>query len=74
MAGIPEVVKDNETGLLAPPATCALADALARWWPTPDCTRLARRRRVQTPRFGVDGYVASLTKIYDTLIAEKQTA
>jgi glycosyltransferase involved in cell wall biosynthesis len=77
VAGIPEVVKDNESGLLVPPGDShALADALARLAADPDLrARLgAAAAAFVTPRFGVDGYVASLSKLYDTLIAEKHLA
>lgn len=77
VAGIPEVVKDNESGLLVPPGDPrALADALARLGGDSALrSRLGQAAAAFVrPRFGVDGYVASLTRLYDALLAEKQVA
>jgi glycosyltransferase involved in cell wall biosynthesis len=65
------------TGLLVPPAeSAALGAALARLVDEP---RLGRRLGEAAsawvlPRFGVDGYVASVTSLYDRLLAEKGLA
>jgi glycosyltransferase involved in cell wall biosynthesis len=74
VAGIPEVVKDGETGLLVPPGDPrALGDALARLVADEELrARLgASARAFVVPRFGVDGYVASVSALYDRLLAEK---
>ncbi|HJU44843.1 MAG TPA: glycosyltransferase [Vicinamibacterales bacterium] len=76
VAGIPEVVRHGETGILVAPGDAAdLAAALVR---------VNGDRRLQSqlgeqakafvlPRFGVDGYVASITGLYRRLLAEKVT-
>ena len=77
VAGIPEVVHDGETGLLVPPDdSAALGDALARvvadraWG-----ARLGHAARAFVePRFGVDGYMRSITALYDRLLAVKGLA
>jgi glycosyltransferase involved in cell wall biosynthesis len=74
VAGIPEVVRDGSTGLLVPPADSgALGAAMARLVSEP---ALGRRlgdaaRAFVLPRFGIDGYVGSVTELYDRLLAEK---
>jgi L-malate glycosyltransferase len=72
VAGIPEVVRGDETGLLVPPGdTEALGTALARL--TGDTALRGRlgeaARTFALPRFGVDRYVASVTALYDRLLA-----
>jgi glycosyltransferase involved in cell wall biosynthesis len=77
VAGIPEVVHDGETGLLIPPADpTALGAALAKLVHSPELrARLgAAAHAFATPRFGVDGYVASITTLYDRLLEEKHLA
>jgi glycosyltransferase involved in cell wall biosynthesis len=74
VAGIPEVVHDGETGVLIPPAdSTALGAALVKL--VRDSELRARigsaARAFALPRFGVDGYVASITSLYDRLLAEK---
>ena len=61
VAGIPEVVRDGETGLLVPPGdSAALGEALARVinGPAPPAPPRAAAHAFVRPRFGVDGYVA----------------
>lgn len=75
VAGIPEVVTDGVSGLLVEPGdreqlTRALSalveDQGAR-------LRLgAAARSFVVPRFGIDGYVASITGLYDRLLAAKR--
>jgi glycosyltransferase involved in cell wall biosynthesis len=71
VAGIPEVVEEGRTGLLVPPGdSVALGRALARLFGDA-CLRqqLGRDARASVlPRFGVDGYVAAVTDLYDRLI------
>lgn len=72
VAGIPEVVQDGVSGLLVPPNdTAALGDALARVINDGALSvRMGQAARAYvTPRFGIDGYVASVTSLYDRLLA-----
>ena len=74
VAGIPEVVKDRISGLLVDAGNSdQLARALRALVQDP-----ALRARLGSaasefvrPRFGVDGYVASITALYDRLLAAK---
>ena len=77
VAGIPEVVQDGATGMLVPPADVpALGSALARLVADPALrqTMGAAAAAFVRPRFGVDGYVAAVTGLYDRLLAEKGLA
>ena len=77
VAGIPEVVKDGDTGVLVSPGdTADLAAALARVsTDAPLRAALgAAARAFVVPRFGVDGYVAAMTTLYRRLLAEKRLA
>lgn len=77
VAGIPEVVQDGVTGFLVPPSDiAALGAAMARLVGDADLRfRIgAAARAFVEPRFGVDGYVASITELYDRLLAEKHLA
>lgn len=77
VAGIPEVVHDGETGLLVEPADPpALGAALEQLVHSRELrARIgAAARAFAAPRFGVDGYVASVTNLYDRLLAEKHLA
>ena len=77
VAGIPEVVKDGVSGLLVAPGDVAdLAAALKRLVHD-DTLRVLlgqEARAFVRPRFGVDGYVASVSAMYDRLLAEKSLA
>lgn len=77
VAGIPEVVQDGVTGLLVAPGDVAeLAAALNRIVHD-DTLRVLlgqEARAFVRPRFGVDGYVASVSALYDRLLAEKGLA
>jgi len=77
VAGIPEVVKDGVSGLLVTPGDAAeLAVALNRIMHD-DTLRVLLGQEARTfvrPRFGVDGYVASVSALYDRLLAEKGLA
>ncbi|MEO8678931.1 MAG: glycosyltransferase [Vicinamibacterales bacterium] len=77
VAGIPEVVQDGRTGLLVPPDDgAALGSALARLVADPHLrANLGEAARAFVlPRFGVDGYVKSVTALYDRLLVEKGLA
>jgi glycosyltransferase involved in cell wall biosynthesis len=74
VAGIPEVVKDRESGLLVDAGdSTQLARALAAL--VEDRALRARlgdaARAFVRPRFGIDGYVASIAGLYDRLLAAK---
>ena len=74
VAGLPEVVEHERTGLLVPPAdAAALGSALARVVGDPVFAhRLAGAARdAVLPKFGVDGYVASVVALYDRLLGER---
>jgi glycosyltransferase involved in cell wall biosynthesis len=77
VAGIPEIVRDRTTGLLvdpghAPQLAGAMAELIAD---APLGARLgAAAREFVRPRFGTDGYIASITALYDRLLAAKQLA
>jgi glycosyltransferase involved in cell wall biosynthesis len=74
VAGIPEVVRDGDTGLLVAPSDApALAGALARLVTSAgERARLgAAAREFVLPRFGVDNYVSSMTALYDRLLAKE---
>jgi glycosyltransferase involved in cell wall biosynthesis len=77
VAGIPEVVRHDETGLLVPPGDAAeLGAALSRVVHEPGLgMRLGTAaREFVRPRFGVDGYLRSVTELYDRLLAAKRIA
>lgn len=72
VAGIPEVVHDAETGLLVPAADVpALGAALVRL--VSDQALRSRLGRAAAafvrPRFGIDGYVDAVSRLYDRLLA-----
>jgi len=74
VAGIPEVVKDGVTGVLVDAGD---SNQLARALVTLVNDRQLRARlgaaakAFVLPRFGIDGYVASMTTLYDRLLAAK---
>lgn len=73
VAGIPEVVQDGVTGMLVPPADMtALGSAMARLVSDPALRQTlgAAAAAFVRPRFGVDQYVESVTRVYDRLLAE----
>ena len=77
VAGVPEVVRHGETGLLVQPGDVdGLANALARLVDDPaERSRLGcAARDYVRPRFGVDGFVGSTTALYDRLLAAKGLA
>jgi glycosyltransferase involved in cell wall biosynthesis len=72
VAGIPEVVQDGVTGLLVPPGdSVELGAALSRVVNDDTARGLLGQaaRAFVRPRFGVDGYVQSVTALYDRLMA-----
>ena len=77
VAGIPEVVRDGTTGLLVPPADApALGAALARLVADASLRRSMGDAAAAfvRPRFGSDGYLASVTRLYDELLLSKGMA
>jgi glycosyltransferase involved in cell wall biosynthesis len=77
VAGIPEVVKDGVSGVLVDAGD---SNQLARALVTlvndrPLRSRLgAAAKAFVLPRFGIDGYVSSITTLYDRLLAVKRMA
>ena len=74
VAGIPEVVQHEHTGLLVTPGDAdELGAAIARLLTAPDfAADLGERARAFVrPRFGVDGYIGSMTALYDRLLSAK---
>lgn len=77
VAGIPEVVQDGVTGLLVPPGDSAELGAALSRVVNDDTTRVLlgqAARAFVRPRFGVDGYVRSVTALYDRLMAAREPA
>lgn len=77
VAGIPEVVQDGVTGWLVQPGDVAgLGAAMARVFGNDTGRVLVGQaaRALVRPRFGVDGYVAAVTALYDRLLFAKGLA
>ena len=77
VAGIPEVVQDNVSGLLGDPGDAAqLATAMVRVLQDSGLgARLGHEGRAFVrPRFGVDGYITAMTALYDRLLDSRQVA
>ncbi len=75
VAGIPEVVHHDVSGLLVDPGDVPqLAEAMTRVVQDDSLRRLMSReaKAFVRPRFGVDGYIASMTALYDRLLTAKQ--
>jgi glycosyltransferase involved in cell wall biosynthesis len=77
VAGIPEVVQDGVSGLLVTPGdVTGLGAAMARVFAN-DTERVRfgqAARAFVRPRFGVDGYVNSVSALYDRLLLAKGMA
>ena len=74
VAGIPEVVDEGRTGFLVPPAdSVSLGRALARLFGDAALREQVGRaaRAAALPRFGVDGYVTAVTRLYDRLLKRR---
>jgi len=74
VAGIPEVVQDGTTGLLVPPNDArSLGEALAQLVRNQDLRRAlgTAAKAAALPRYGVDGYVSSVSALYDRLLSAK---
>jgi glycosyltransferase involved in cell wall biosynthesis len=75
VAGIPEVIQHNVSGLLVDPGDVPqLATAMSRVLQD-DTLRVLLSQEARAfvrPRFGVDGYIASMTSLYDRLLTAKQ--
>jgi glycosyltransferase involved in cell wall biosynthesis len=77
VAGIPEVVQQDVSGLLVSPGNSTeLAQALARLVEDASLRRSLgeRARAVVLPRFGFDKYVDAIAGLYDRLLAAKGLA
>jgi glycosyltransferase involved in cell wall biosynthesis len=77
VAGIPEVVKHEISGLLVEPGdSAALGREMARLVDSADLRGSLgeQAREFVLPRFGFDHYVESITALYDRLIAAKGAA
>lgn len=77
VAGIPEVVNDGVSGLLVKPGDTAELSAALNRIVHDDTLRVLlgqEARAFVRPRFGVDGYVKSVSALYDRLLAEKGLA
>jgi glycosyltransferase involved in cell wall biosynthesis len=75
VAGIPEVVTDNVTGLLVDPGDVPqLAAAMVNVLQDVTLRQSlgGAARGFVRPRFGVDGYVASVTAVYNRLLADRR--
>jgi glycosyltransferase involved in cell wall biosynthesis len=75
VAGIPEVVRDDVSGLLVDPGDVPqLVKALQRVTQDDQLrVRLGQEARAFVrPRFGVDRYIASMTALYTRLLAQKR--
>lgn len=74
VAGIPEVVRHDVSGLLVKPGDAAdLANALVRLLQDANLRAALGQaaREFVRPRFGVDGYISSVTTLYHSLLAAK---
>ena len=72
IAGIPEVVRDGENGLLVPPGDVeALGLAMGRLGGDPEARRRfgERARAAVAGRFGVDYYVSAIAALYEEGLA-----
>lgn len=77
VAGIPEVVRHGETGLLVAPGDAApLGVALRQLVESADLrVRLGRAAAdFVLPRFGIDGYVRAISSLYERLLAGEAAA
>lgn len=73
VAGVPEVVETERTGLLVPPAdSSTLGQALGRLATEPELRdRLSAAGRASVlPRFGAEAYVNATTRLYQRLLAD----
>ncbi len=74
VGGIPDVLDDNETGLLVPPGEVdALAEAVLALARSPERRRLmgATARAKVVPRYGLEKMVECIENIYEELLDEK---
>jgi glycosyltransferase involved in cell wall biosynthesis len=77
VAGIPEVVRDLDTGVLVDPGDAPqLAAAMIKLVESRALrAELGQRAHAfVTPRFGADGYITSMTALYDRLLDVKRAA
>ena len=76
VGGLPDIVRDGETGLLVPPADPdALAAALLRLLGDPELrARFGTAARIDVQRFSLDAYASRLTEIYRELAGARVCA
>jgi glycosyltransferase involved in cell wall biosynthesis len=77
VGGLPEVVRDGETGLVVPPASPdALAAALRRLWANPELTKQLGENALQDARarFRLDLQLQRTIELYRRLLAGKPVA
>lgn len=77
VAGIPEVIQDGVSGLLVPPGDQEQLGAALSRLIGDSGLRIAlgeAARAFVRPRFGIDGYVAAVTDLYDELLIAKGMA
>jgi sugar transferase (PEP-CTERM/EpsH1 system associated) len=76
VGGLPEVVEENVSGLLVPPADAnALAEALLSFHADPELAKqagLAGRHRIER-QYSVQAMLDDYAKLYDALLADKTT-
>jgi glycosyltransferase involved in cell wall biosynthesis len=73
VGGLPELVRDGETGVLVPPRDpAALADALAGLLEEPARREAlgAAGRRLREDEYGIDSFIGRLEALYERLLSE----
>jgi len=77
VGGMPETVRDGETGLLVPPGDpAALADAIGRLLIDPECARAMGRagRALMLDRYTLDQMVMRISRMYDEVLGGRTEA
>jgi glycosyltransferase involved in cell wall biosynthesis len=74
VGGLPEIVRDGQTGVLVPPRDpAALASAMQRLWREPEHTAElgAGGRQIASERFSLERQIAQTVELYTTLGAKR---